>query len=91
MDVRAKQLLFKNLRGYFRLARSRFCPTSTPPLGISRKETKRQDCLFENPRRSAFSSKLREDKRRAKDNDTPNKSLDVRQKQLLFKKVLLNP
>jgi uncharacterized protein (DUF433 family) len=29
MDVRAKQPLFKILRGYFQLARSWFCPTSS--------------------------------------------------------------
>jgi len=33
MDVRAKQLLFKILRGYFHVARIRFCPTSSQPFG----------------------------------------------------------
>jgi len=35
MDVRAKQLLFKSLRGYFRLVRRRFCPTSSQSLDAS--------------------------------------------------------
>ena len=35
LDVRAKQPLFKNLRGYLRLVRRRFCPTSSQPLDAS--------------------------------------------------------
>jgi len=42
---------------------------------------------FENQRRSAFPAKLREVKRRAKDEDAANNSMDVRQKQRLFKTV----
>jgi hypothetical protein len=34
LDVRAKQLLFKNFRVKLGVARIRFRPTSTPPFGI---------------------------------------------------------
>jgi hypothetical protein len=34
LDVRQKQLLFKNLPLLFGVARSRFRPTSTPPFGL---------------------------------------------------------
>jgi len=33
MDVRQKQRLFKTVFGFFQLARSRFLPTSSQPLG----------------------------------------------------------
>ena len=43
MDVRAKQPLFKNLRGYLRLVRRRFCPTSSQPLDAMCNERQREE------------------------------------------------
>ncbi len=53
MDVRAKQLLFKNLRGYFYVARIRFCPTSSQALDASWQKHKATADLKIKRRRSA--------------------------------------
>ncbi len=83
MDVRAKQRLYYDV-ACFPLA----CVAAVSPHVISAvrcfvlKHKAMADLKIEQ-RRSAFPVKLREVKRRAKDKDASNKSLDVRRKQLL--------
>ena len=69
-----------------------FLPTSTQSLDASCLKTQSTADLKIKETRSAFPVKLREAKRRAKDEDASNKSMDVRAKQrLCYRSFLVNP
>ena len=88
MDARRKQLLSFGVVRYPDVACIRFPPASSPPLDASCLKTQSTADLKTEPTRSAFPAKLRDGKRRAKDEDASNKSMDVRAKQRLCYRVV---